>query len=140
MLYLWLKALHLIAVVIWFAGLFYLPRLFVYHSSTDNEEVQRTLALMERRLYRIIMNSAVMAVFLLGFALLWMNPVTATTGWFGIKFLLVLLLLAYHIACGRILKRWNDRPQYSPRFYRIFNEVPLFFLILIVILAVLKPF
>ena len=141
MLYLWIKAFHLIAVVAWFAGLFYLPRLFVYHSSTDDEQMRKNYALMERRLYRIIMNNAVMAVFIFGFILLWFNPALAHSGWFQLKLILVLALLAYHIVCGRILRNFaNGVNTRTPRFYRIFNEVPTLFLVVIVILAVVKPF
>ena len=102
--------------------------------------MRETYGLMEKRLYRIIMNNAAMAVFLLGFVLLWMNPSIARDGWFHIKLVLVLALLIYHIICGRILRDWIPNNKRSPRFYRIFNEVPGVLLILIVLLAVLKPF
>lgn len=141
MLYLWIKAFHLISIVVWFAGLFYLPRLFVYHSATEDENMRKSYATMERRLYRIIMNPAVMVVFILGFILLWLNPAVAYGGWFHIKLVLVLALLVYHIFCGRIMRSFAEGE--SPRttgFYRLFNEVPTVFLIAIVILAVVKPF
>lgn len=141
MLYLWVKAFHLISVVVWFAGLFYLPRLFVYHSATEDESMKENYAIMERRLYRIIMNNAVMAVFVFGFILIWLNPAVAYGGWFQIKLVLVFALLAYHILCGRMLRSFAaGTNKQSTLFYRIFNEVPTVFLIAIVILAVVKPF
>ena len=141
MLYLYLKAFHIISIVAWFAGLLYLPRLLAYHAASDDDKVRGQLALMERRLYRFIMNPAVAAVFILGFTLLYLNPSVASNGWLHIKLLLVFCLLAYHIVCGRYLRSFasgtNNR---SPRFFRLFNEIPTIFLIIIVLLAVTKPF
>lgn len=141
MLYLVIKAAHIIAIVVWFAGLFYLPRLFMYHSSAKSKEVREQLALMEKRLYKIIMNNAVMIVFLLGFALLWVNPSVASSLWFQIKFLLVLSLLAYHIMCGRYMRQLAQGDTYpSAKFFRFFNEIPTILLIIVVCLAIIKPF
>ena len=144
MLYLSFKALHFIAVVAWFAGLLYLPRLFVYHREAaiveDTIGVAR-FRIMESRLYRQIMNPAIAAVFLFGIILLLLNPAVINGAWFTIKFFLVLCLLAFHLACGRYLRLMQgDTFQRSPSFFRWFNEVPALLLIVIVFLAVLKPF
>jgi putative membrane protein len=135
----WVKAFHIIFVVTWFAGLFYLPRLFVYHSAGDltprEEERFRT---MERRLYAITTLGGTLAV---GFGLwllfgwFWPPPF-----WLRLKLVLVALLVVYHISCGVMVRRFargtNRRP---PVFYRLWNEIPSLFLIAIVLLAVLRP-
>ena len=141
MIYFWLKALHIISIVVWFGALLYLPRLFVYHAAARDQEVRRTLAVMATRLYKIIMNTGVAAVFLTGFAILWVNPAVLAQGWFHVKLALVLLLLAYHILCGRFVRKLSAAANArSESFYRMFNEIPTIFLIILVILAVVKPF
>lgn len=141
MLYLYIKAFHLIAIVVWFAGLFYLPRLFVYHIASDNKQVKEHFVVMEKRLYKIIMNNALVAVFILGLALLWINPELTNRGWFHLKLLLVFGLLVYHIMCGRYMRSLAiGRCDKSALFFRWFNEIPTVFLIIIIILAVTKPF
>ena len=141
MTYLVLKALHIIAIVAWFAGLLYLPRLFVYHTETKSKEVKQQLEIMERRLYRIIMNNAMMLVVILGFTLLWVNPGVASSGWFHVKLLIVVGLIIYHIMCGRIMRALaKGTSKHKPSFLRLFNEIPTVVLIVIVFLAVLKPF
>lgn len=138
---LWIKAFHIIAMVCWFAGLFYLPRLFVYHaSSSDTASVER-FKIMERKLYRGIMNPSMIATVALGLWLLSYAPQAyMAQGWMHIKLFLVLVLLAYHHYCGRLVKQFaDDRNQRSHVFYRWFNEFPVIVLIAVVILVVVKP-
>jgi putative membrane protein len=141
MLYLWIKALHIIAMVCWFAGLFYLPRLFVYHALSDDATSRERFCVMERKLYRGIMLPSMILTLVLGLWLLYLNPVWLKMGWLHAKLLLVVILIGYHHACGAMLKRFargeNGR---SHVFYRWFNEVPVLILLLIVVLVVVKPF
>ena len=141
MLFLWLKALHIIAVVCWFAALFYLPRLFVYHAmSTDEVSVER-FKVMERKLYRGIANPSMMASVLLGLAMIWLVPEYLQMGWMHAKIALVLALLVYHMLCKRHLRALaEDRNRHTHVYFRWFNEVPVLMLVGIVILVVLKPF
>jgi protoporphyrinogen IX oxidase len=145
-LYLWLKALHIIAMVAWMAGMLYLPRLFVYHCVAEKGSAQsETFKLMERRLLRAIINPAMIATWVLGLWLAWLGP-DSRYGWFGsgwlqAKIVLVLALSALH----GMFARWTrdfaaDKNRHSQKFYRIINEVPTVLLILIVLLVVLKPF
>jgi protoporphyrinogen IX oxidase len=138
---LWIKATHLIGIITWFAGIFYLPRLFVYHAmATDPVGIER-FKIMERKLYRGIMwPSAILAVgsgvWLL--ALAW--GTFSASAWLHIKLVLVAVLLGYHLYCGRLVGVFaRDDNQRSHRFYRVFNEAPVLLLIAIVILAVVKP-
>ncbi len=137
--YLLAKALHLIALVAWFAGLFYLPRLFVYHvhAPTDAELMLRV---MEFRLYRYIMWPAGIVTTALGLWLMTLNP-GAIAGWFGVKMVLVAVLWGFHLILGLYVKKFaagvNTK---SEKFFRLYNEVPTFLLLGIVILAVMKPF
>jgi putative membrane protein len=135
---LWVKSFHIIFVVSWFAGLFYLPRIFVNHAmATEPAEIAR-LKLMERKLYRFVTPIAWLAV---GFGLwLWLGYGIGG-GWMHVKFLLVLVLLFYHYYCGHLVKLFaGDRNTRSHEFYRIFNEFPVLLLAAIVILATVKPF
>lgn len=138
---LWLKALHLAFMVCWFAGLFYLPRLFVYHAMTTTPSVHEQLVTMERRLYRFVTPFAVLTVFF-GVWLLALNPVYyLTAGWMQVKLLLVLLLLGYHVYCGRLMRELADGSNTrGHRYFRLFNELPVFVLFPAVILAVVRPF
>lgn len=144
MAYLWLKALHLMAVVTWFAALFYLPRLFVYHTQALKEgdlvggERFKT---MERKLYRGIMQPSMLAVVILGTGLLSLNFAGYfSQTWLQIKLLLIVVLLGYHFWCGQLLKKFaQDANSKSETWFRVFNELPVFLLIGIVLLAVLKP-
>jgi len=138
---LWLKSLHVIAVIAWFAGLFYLPRLFVYHAgAAPGSELSETLKVMERRLLRLIMNPAMIVVWVTGPWLAWWQGVY-TDGWFLAKFTLVVLLTGFHHALALWRKAFaGDRNTRSERFYRIANEVPTVLLIGIVILVIVKPF
>ena len=141
MLYLWLKAFHLVAVISWFAALFYLPRLFVYHSMAEDQISIERFKIMERKLYRGIANPAMMASIVLGLAMLWVAPTIAQAGWFYAKMVLVVLLLIYHFMCKHYMKRFaEDANSKSHRYFRWFNEAPVVVLILIAILVIVKPF
>ncbi|MEJ6540009.1 MAG: CopD family protein [Halioglobus sp.] len=138
---LWLKAFHLIFVVCWFAGLFYLPRIFVYYAASKQQAVREQLAVMARKLYRFVTPFMVIAV-ALGIVMLAMNPdYYLGARWMWLKLGGVAFLIVYHIICGRYVRAINDnRNQHNHVFYRFFNEVPVLFLFAIVILAIVKPF
>lgn len=138
---LWLKAFHVIFVVTWFSGLFYLPRLFVYHCTVTNPLENNRFKVMEKKLYYVItMPSALLAT---AFGILLItNGLSGYlhSGWMTWKLALVSLLWAYHLACGKYLHDFNqDKNRHSEKFYRLFNEVPALLLIGIVILVVVKP-
>ena len=139
---LWVKAFHIIAMVCWFAGLFYLPRLFVYHSMSDDHTSQERFKIMERKLYRGIATPSMAITIILGFWLVSYSPEWyAQAGWFHAKLALVVVLVAYHLYCGKILKAFaRDENTRSHVFYRWFNEFPVLLLFAIVILVVVKPF
>jgi protoporphyrinogen IX oxidase len=138
---LWLKALHIMAVIAWFAGLFYLPRLFVYHAeTTPGSETSQTFKTMERRLLRIIMNPAMIVVWITGPWLAWWEGVYMD-GWLMAKVVLVAALTWYHHLLGQWRKEFlEDRNRHTPKFYRMANEVPTLLMAGIVILVVVKPF
>jgi protoporphyrinogen IX oxidase len=139
MLLLWLKAFHIVFAVTWFAGLFYLPRLFIYHAAaTDPVGIER-FGVMERRLFGIMTIGAVLTV-LFAAGMLLTAPAYLRMGWLHIKLTLVVLLLAYHFLCWRLMKDLAAGSRRGDRWYRIFNEVPALLLIGIVVLAVVKPF
>ena len=139
---LWIKAFHIIAMVCWFAGLFYLPRLFVYHAMSEVEAGRERVKVMERKLYRGIMNPSMVATVILGIWLLsYSFAGYFSMGWMHVKLLLVIILIAYHIYCGRLLRRFQEESnQHSHVFYRWFNEFPVLLLIGIILLVVVKPF
>lgn len=143
MMYLWLKALHLFFVVAWFAGLFYLPRIFVNLAMVEEAAVRTRLLTMARKLFRF---STLIAVFAVGLGLaLWLGVGIGLhgpgNGWLHAKLALVLLVLGYHHACGVLLKKFERGANtHSHRWYRWFNEVPALLLFLIVVLVVVKPF
>ena len=140
---LWVKAFHIISVVTWFAALFYLPRLFVYHAMCDDEAGNARFKVMERKLYRGIMTPSAILALGLGIWLMSYYSVEALVamGWLHAKLTLVLLLFAYHGMCGKMVKTFaSDSNQRSHVFYRWFNELPVLILITVVILAVVKPF
>jgi putative membrane protein len=140
MLLLWLKAFHIIFAVTWFAGLFYLPRLFVYHVGTTDAQSLARFAVMERRLFGIMTIGAALTV-LFAVSMLVTAPGYLMAGWLHVKLTLVLLLVAYLLFCGRLMRALAaGRNTYSARWYRMFNEVPALLLIGIVVLAVVKPF
>lgn len=138
---LWLKAFHIIAMVAWFAGLFYLPRLFVYHSTaTDSISIER-FKIMEKRLYYGITWPAAIVTTVLGLWMLLTNPYYIKAGWMHGKLGLVILLWIYHLSCGHFLKKFlQDNHQRSTLFFRYYNEIPTILLAAIVILVVVRPF
>jgi putative membrane protein len=142
---LWLKAFHIVGVVSWFAGLLYLPRLFVYHAQIQNGAIEDAAGnarfkIMERKLFGIMTVAAAIAI-AFGVWMLAVVPDYLLMRWLHLKLALVFLLVAYHGACFALLQQFaadrNSRPE---RFYRIFNEAPALLLIAIVILVVVKPF
>lgn len=139
---LYIKAFHIISMVAWFAGLFYLPRLFVYHSESSDLISTARFKQMERRLYYGITWPAGLLTTSLGLWLLSYNMhFYLTAGWMHAKIGLVLLLWAYHLSCGHYLRKFAcDRNDKKSFFYRVFNELPTFFLLTIVLLVVVKPF
>jgi protoporphyrinogen IX oxidase len=135
---LWIKAFHIISMVTWFAGLFYLPRLFVYHSEAEDKISIERFLVMERKLYFYIMTPGAMLTLLFGFWLLG----SVTSGlWLSIKLGLVTVLILFHMYCGKLLIDIKNNPKsHSQKFYRWLNEVPTVILITVVILVVVKPF
>lgn len=140
MLALWLKAFHIIGVVTWFAGLFYLPRLFVYHAEASEGPVRERLRVMERRL---LMMTHIGAVFAIGFGIATLGAETfyLQAVWLHVKLALVLLLVVYHGLLVKLVGDFaRDRCRWRPRTLRWFNEIPGLLLLAIVVLAVVKPF
>jgi len=136
---LWIKSLHIIFVVAWFAGLFYLPRLFVYHALAGDPVTKDTFRVMERKLYRGIMTPTMVLALVTG-GWMWLGY-GVTGGWLHAKVALVVALVAYHFWLGHLLKQFAaDQNSHTHVFYRWINELPLVLLAAIVILAVLKPF
>jgi protoporphyrinogen IX oxidase len=137
---LWLKSFHIIFLVTWFAGLFYLPRIFVYHAMSNDDAVRATFKVMERRLMAMThLGGALTWVF--GLATLLLMPGLLSAGWMQAKLALVLLLLAYHFWCALIVRELaTDRVRHDHVWYRWFNEFPTLILIAVVILVVVKPF
>lgn len=145
---LWLKALHLIFMVTWFAGLFYLPRLFVYHAmanedNSGDEISKERFKIMERKLFFGIMTPGLILTLIFG---IWMLldyawAVYSTSGWLHAKLTLIVLLIVYHVVCGKWLFDFkHEKNKHSHVFYRWINEVPVLFLVAIIILATVKPF
>jgi putative membrane protein len=141
MLYDWIKAFHVIALIAWMAAMLYLPRLFVYHAGLPpGSDVQSaTFKVMERRLLKAIMTPAMIATWILGLTLAWMSGYYASP-WLQAKFVLVLAMSGMHGFLARAVKDFAaDRNTRQPTFYRVVNEVPTLLMIVIVILAVVKP-
>jgi len=137
---LWLKALHVISVVTWFAGLFYLPRLFVYHADAHDAISVERFVVMERRLFMIMTIGAAASLFF-GASMLLESTVYFTFLWLRIKLLFVLLVIAYHLFCHKLMSDFAQGiNRHTSKWYRGFNEVPSILLVIIVILAVVKPF
>jgi protoporphyrinogen IX oxidase len=136
---LWLKAFHVVFVVTWFAGLFYLPRLFVYHVAASDTISRARFVIMERRLFVMTTIGGALTV-LFGILMVGLSPGYMLQGWLHVKLALVLLLIGYHIWCMVLMRALRDgRNRHSERWFRLFNEVPSVLLIAIVILAVVKP-
>ncbi|AJD43347.1 hypothetical protein RGR602_CH04051 [Rhizobium gallicum bv. gallicum R602sp] len=140
-LYLWIKALHIIAVISWMAGLFYMPRLFIYHTDAEPGSAQsETFKIMERRLLNVIMNPAMMLTWVFGLYLAW-SVYGFQGGWLHAKLALVVLLSGVHMFFSRAVDAFaRDENRRSARYWRFMNEAPTLLMILIVILAVVKPF
>ena len=140
-MYEWIKALHVIAVISWMAGMLYLPRLFVYHCEAEiGSKQSETFKVMERRLLKAIINPAMIVTWLAGIYLVWAGH-WYLSGWFHLKLLLVLVMSAVHgFFVGRVRAFAADSNSYSQKFYRIINEVPTVLMIAIVILVIVKPF
>jgi putative membrane protein len=137
---LWLKAFHVIFVVTWFAGLFYLPRLFVYHVTTTDTSSLERFVIMERRLFGIMTIGATLAA-VFGLSMVAAAPSYTQMGWFQVKMPLVAVLIGYHIWCYFLMGALREgKNRRSERWFRLFNEAPALLLIAIVILAVAKPF
>ncbi|MCU7959313.1 MAG: protoporphyrinogen oxidase HemJ [gamma proteobacterium symbiont of Bathyaustriella thionipta] len=139
---LWLKAFHLITMVTWFAGIFYLPRLFVYHAMADDETSKERFKIMQRKLYWGIMTPSGVLTLILGSAML-MDYAWAAWGsslWLHIKLGLITALVVYHLYCGKLMTDFrDDKNHHSHKWYRWFNEIPVIMLVAIILLAVLKP-
>ncbi|MDB5506009.1 MAG: rane protein [Devosia sp.] len=139
----WVKALHVIAVIAWMAGLLYLPRLFVYHADAEAESAQSaTFKIMERRLYRGIMTPAMVATWIFGLTLAFhFDLADWTMGWAWVKALFVILLTAFHGFLGMQRRAFaEDRNTRPSRFYRAINEIPTVMMVIIVIAVIVKPF
>ncbi|MFO7580498.1 protoporphyrinogen oxidase HemJ [Nitrosomonas halophila] len=135
---LWVKSLHIIFMVTWFAGLFYLPRLFVYHAMCDDQPGNERFKVMERKLYYGIMTPGALLTIVFG-TWLWLGYGFAG-GWLHAKLALVVLLVAYHVYCGKLLLDFkHDRNRHGHVYYRWFNELPVLVLFAVVILVVVKP-
>ncbi len=140
---LWVKAFHIIFMVTWFAGLFYLPRLFVYHAMSSDEISNERFKVMERKLFHGIMTPGAVLTLLMGLWMLYDYAWTAyaESGWLHAKLALILVLIAYHSYCGRLVNNFkHDRNERSHKFYRWFNEFPVLILVIITLLVVVKPF
>lgn len=139
---LWVKAFHIVSMVCWFAALFYLPRLFVYHVDATDALSKDRFSIMERRLYRGIATPSMIATIVFGGWLISYNPdYYKSAGWLHAKLTLVVLLIGYHHICGSYVKKFaTGTVQKSGRFFRVFNELPVLALLAIVILAVVRPF
>lgn len=136
---LWLKAFHVVFVVTWFAGLFYLPRLFVYHVAASDAISRERFVVMERRLFGMMTMGGALAI-AFGLSMVAAAPGYLDFLWLRVKLVLVAALVVYHLWCRKLIRDLRDgRNSHSQRWYRIFNEVPLLFLVAIVVLAVVKP-
>ena len=140
---LWYKALHLIFMVTWFSGLFYLPRLFVYHAMSDDEISIDRFKIMEKKLFYGIATPGGLLTIIFGFCLLVSNGMTSYSGqlWLSLKMILIAVLVLYHIYCFSLLQDFKyNRNKHTHIWYRWFNEIPVLILIGIILLAVIKPF
>jgi protoporphyrinogen IX oxidase len=138
----WLEAFHIMSVITWFAGIFYLPRLFVYHAMSDDQISKDRFVVMERKLFKGIMTPSAIATVLFGSWLIASAPdYYLRQGWLHAKLTLVALLIIYHISCWWFMVRFReDRNTHSHKFFRFYNEAPVLVMIAVVILVVVKPF
>jgi len=138
---LWVKALHIVFMVTWFAGLFYLPRLFVYHAMSEDPASRERFMVMERKLYYGIMAPGALLTIAFGVWLWVGGGYGFVTPWLNVKLLLIAILIGYHLYCGKLMTDFkNDRNRHSHVFYRWINEFPVLILLAVVILAVVRPF
>ena len=139
--YLLFKSLHLIAVISWMAGLLYLPRIFVYHSEADHESQKKVFKTMERKLYNYIMMPAMLLSWIFGVLLLHSLGFSVFYElWMQIKTVLIIILTYYHFSLGKYLKDFAiDNNQKTPKFFRIYNEIPTLILIVVIFLVIFKP-
>lgn len=140
-LYLWIKALHVVSIIAWMAGMLYLPRLFVYHCSAAVGSIQsETFKIMERRLLRAIMTPAMVVAWLTGLYLVWTSGYYMA-GWFHLKLLMVLVLSGLHGKMSAVVRTFaEDRNDKRDTYYRVLNEIPTLAMIIIVVAVVVKPF
>jgi len=140
--FLWYKAIHVIAVICWMAGIFYMPRLFVYHCrAVPGSEMDEVFKVMERRLLRIITTPAMIATYVFGLLVAYVYGFVALGWWFYIKILAILVLTAFHGLQAKWMKDFAcGKNKHSEKFYRIMNEVPVVFMIIAVVMVVVKPF
>jgi putative membrane protein len=140
-IYLWVKALHVIAVISWMAGMLYMPRLFVYHCAAEvGSKQSETFKIMERRLYRAIMNPAMMVAWVVGLYIAYEQNYF-TDGWFHAKLAAVVLMTVIHLMLGRYVRAFAvDQNRHTHKFYRVINEIPTLLMIGAVIFVVVKPF
>lgn len=137
---LWVKAFHIIFMVTWFAALFYLPRLYVYHASAEDSISHERFKIMERKLFWGIATPGAIITIALGFWLASYFPNIYASNWFQAKLALVTLLVVYHLWCGKLLNDFkNDHNIHSHKWYRVFNELPVFALIAVILLVELQP-
>lgn len=137
---LWLKVIHLFGVISWFAGILYLPRLFVYHADTRDQIGNERFKIMERRLFAMMTIGAALTI-IFGVATLAVAPWFLAAGWLKLKLVLVTLLVGYHIWCYRLLLAFrDDRNSHTSKWYRVFNDAPTLILIAILVLVIVKPF
>jgi len=140
---LWVKALHVVFMVTWFAGLFYLPRIFVYHSQADaaNKDQIDTFKIMERKLLIMTHLGGILTIVFGTWLLVAWLPGLATLKWMQIKLLFVLVLIGYHLYCIKLVKDFKqDRNTRTHRWYRLFNEIPVLFLFVCVVMVIVRPF
>ena len=139
--YQWVKALHLIAVMSWMAGLLYLPRLFVYHAQVEKDGARAQIfTLMERRLLKAIMNPAMIASYIFGLWMLHLNPALLQEPWMIVKLVAVALMTYVHMKFAKMRRLLEQGGGKADRYYRIWNEVPTLLMMLIIIMAVVEPF
>lgn len=140
---LWVKALHFIFAVTWFAGIFYLPRLFVYHTRATTETEYQRFCEMERKLFYAIMTPGGVLTLIFGFAMIFDYAWEAfrSNGWLHVKLTCIIILVGYHIQCWRWMNHYkNNTNTHSEKYFRIANEIPTLILFLIVVMATVKPF
>lgn len=141
-LYLWFKALHVISVIAWMAGIFYLPRLFVRHAENqDNANISALLKTMEDKLYRVIMTPAMLASWIFALLIIATGIPDIVSFWFAVKLIAVVSMTLFHFWCGLRLRDFaSDSNQHSHRYYRFANEIPTLLMMIIVIMVIVKPF